>query len=245
MNESRDMIIYWSLILIMSLCMALMMFFPWEGIMTNAQMPASREVMAVVNFLIGIVIYGGLGYLAHRIWKSMDLPGIYNHHFRIRDQILTPLFVGVLCGIVLILGDMFFSTLHGMGRLPHPPFPASIFASIQAGIGEEIIFRYLFISVWLWIIWKKILKGKHFKLIFWILAIISALAFAAGHLPAVTALYGVSINELEPGFIAEIFILNGVVAMAAAYYMKKYGILAAFGVHILTDIVWHVIWGVF
>lgn len=243
MALSKDMIIYWSLILIMSLCMALLIFFPWEGMMTDAEMPASREILALVNFLIGMIVYGGLGYVAHRIWKSMGLPGIYNHRFRIRDQILTPLFVGVLCGIVLILGDMFFATLHDLGRLPHPPFPASVFASVQAGIGEEILFRYFFMSVWLWIIWKKVFRENYFKRIYWVLAIISALGFAAAHLPAVTVLYGVSITELPPVFLAEIFILNGVVAMAAAYYMKKYGILAAFSVHILTDIVWHVIWG--
>ena len=31
----------------------------------------------------------------------------------------------------------------------------------------------------------------------------------------------------------------------AAYAFKKYGFLAPIGVHVWTDIVWHVLWGLF
>ena len=240
---SRDMIIYWSLIVIMSTCMGLLVLFPWDGLMEGTDLPASKYVIAAVNFIIGIVFYGGMGYISHKIWKSMGLPGIYNHNISKKDQILTPLIIGIICGILLILGDMFFSTLHTMGSLPHPSFPSSLLASIQAGIGEEIIFRYLFISVWLWILWKKLFKENHFKKIYWIIAIVSAILFSAAHLPAVSILYNISLRELPIIFIVEIFVLNSIVSIAAAYYLKKYGILAAFGIHIWTDIVWHVIWG--
>ncbi|GAH57810.1 unnamed protein product, partial [marine sediment metagenome] len=39
-------------------------------------------------------------------------------------------------------------------------------------------------------------------------------------------------------------LLNGVVSLFAAYYFRKYGFLAAVGIHFWTDVVWHVVWGV-
>ena len=49
--------------------------------------------------------------------------------------------------------------------------------------------------------------------------------------------------DMPPLLWVEIMLLNGVMSMFAAYYMKKNGFLAAVGVHFWTDIVWHVVWG--
>jgi hypothetical protein len=39
-------------------------------------------------------------------------------------------------------------------------------------------------------------------------------------------------------------LLNWVISIFAAYYFRKYGFLAAVGIHFWTDIIWHVIWGI-
>jgi hypothetical protein len=45
--------------------------------------------------------------------------------------------------------------------------------------------------------------------------------------------------------MAEIILLNGVISFFAACYFRKYGFLAAAGIHFWADVVWHVIFGAF
>ncbi|RZN42941.1 MAG: hypothetical protein EFT35_01390 [Methanophagales archaeon ANME-1-THS] len=88
------------------------------------------------------------------------------------------------------------------------------------------------------------LKGKWQNQIFWIAAIFSALVFALGHLPAVMILFEFkTIAEIPAALMSEIILLNGIVSLFAAHYLKKYGFLAPVGIHFWTDIVWHVVWG--
>jgi hypothetical protein len=41
----------------------------------------------------------------------------------------------------------------------------------------------------------------------------------------------------------EIFLLNGIVGVAAGEQCRKSGLIAAVGAHFWTDIFWHVLWG--
>ncbi|GAG07802.1 unnamed protein product, partial [marine sediment metagenome] len=80
--------------------------------------------------------------------------------------------------------------------------------------------------------------------VFWVVSIFSALAFALGHFPSVMILFGLNtIQEIPFTLISEIILLNGVISIFAAYYFRKYGFLAAVGIHFWTDIIWHVLWG--
>ena len=119
-------------------------------------------------------------------------------------------------------------------------------ASIAASIGEEIIFRLFFISFWVWPVSAILLKGRWQTQIFWIIALISALAFAFTHLPSVMFLIGVeSIQAIPSLLIVELVILNAVLSIFAAHYFRLYGFLAAVGIHFWADVIWHVIWGLF
>ena len=97
----------------------------------------------------------------------------------------------------------------------------------------------------MWLISFVILKKRRQNQIFWIIAILSALAFAAGHIPSVMLFFGLkTISEIPLALISEIILLNGVLSLFAAYYFRKFGFLAAVGIHFWTDVIWHVIWGV-
>ena len=72
----------------------------------------------------------------------------------------------------------------------------------------------------------------------------SKLDFALGHFLSVMILFDLNtIQEIPSVLISEIILLNGVISIFAAYYFRKYGFLAAVGIHFWTDIIWHVIWG--
>ena len=179
-------------------------------------------------------------FLSHKL----GFAEIWDEKVSNRQRFLTPLAAGIFIGLFFIVSDILLSLIHGLGRLPHPPFPTSLVASLAAGIGEELIFRLFFISFWLWLISYVILKKKAQQPVFWIVTTFSALTFAFGHLPSAMFIYHwTSFGDIPPMFLVEIILLNGVLSYFAAYYFRQYGFLAAVGVHFWTDIVWHVAWG--
>jgi hypothetical protein len=160
------------------------------------------------------------------------------------QRFLHPALLGTGLGVFFIVADAIFSRFHDLGALPHPPFPTSLVASLSAGIGEELIFRLFFVAFWVWLIHKVVLGGRGLEPVFWVVTLLSALAFALGHLPAGMMMLGLeTVSEIPAAILAEVLVLNGVLSVFAAYYLRRFGFLAAVGLHFWTDIVWHVAWG--
>jgi membrane protease YdiL (CAAX protease family) len=202
-------------------------------------------VLALVNAVIMLIFYGGLGFLGLKLSQKLGFADIWDSKVSNKQRFLIPALIGIAIGVFFIFADAILSQFHTLGPLPHPPFPTSLVASAVAGIGEEIIFRLFFISFWVWLISYVILKKKLQTQVFWIVVIFSALAFAAGHIPSVMILFGLNtVNEIPLALMSEIILLNGLLSLFAAYYFRKFGFLAAVGIHFWTDVIWHVIWGV-
>ena len=210
--------------------------------MPDTGMPDS--VLGLVNAGIVLVIYGILGLLGYWFARKLDLPGIFSEAGNWRRWFVIPLLLGLVGGVLLVIGDLLFAPLNGVGRFPHPPFPVSILASLSAGIGEEIVFRGFVFGLWgLLLNWLlKRFNGRIAAL--WIANGIAALAFGAGHLGTVLVLTGASsLADLSPVLLIEVFLLNGIIGLVAGERYMKDGLVAAAGVHFWTDIVFHVIWG--
>jgi membrane protease YdiL (CAAX protease family) len=208
------------------------------------ELPASPAVMGFASSGIYFVLYGLLGWAGFWFARKLELPGIFSEGGNWRRWFFVPLLLGLACGVVLTIGDLMFAPINGFGRFVHPPFPMSILASITAGIGEEIMFRGFVFGLWGFLLnWLfKRFNGRTAAL--WIANIIAALAFGAGHLPALYYLTGASSPaEMNPILLAEIFILNGVIGLVAGNRYMKDGLVAAAGIHFWTDVVFHVIWG--
>jgi hypothetical protein len=208
------------------------------------QMPAPMWVMALANAGIILVSYGLIALGGLFFSRKISLPEIWEPTVTNYQRFIIPLMVGVVGGMVLIAADQFFLQYNTLGALPHPQFPLSIIASYTAGVGEELLFRFFFISLWTWLVSNVLLRGRAKNGVYWFFAVISSLVFAASHFPAVLYLYKfTSINQLPTMMIVEIFLLNSVIGLISAWLLKHYGYLAAAGGHFWTDIVWHVIWG--
>lgn len=238
--------IYFGLIITLAILAVINVFLPYPQITSGAQLPAPKPILAIANAVIILVLYGGLGFIGLKLAQKIGFADIWNSGVSNTRRFLIPAVIGVFTGIFFIAADLIFSQFSSFGKFPHPPFPTSIVASAAAGIGEEVIFRLFFISFWVWLISLVILKRKWQNQVFWIVAVLSALAFAAGHLPGLMAIFGLeNVSQIPNVVLGEIFLLNGVVSLLAAYYFRKFGFLAAVGIHFWTDIVWHVIWGLF
>ena len=239
--------IYIGLIITLAILAAINVFLPqgfFSPILPEQELPASKPVLALVNAAVMLILYGGLGFLGLKLSQKLGFADLWDSKISNRQRFFIPALIGIGIGAFLILGDTILSQFHALGPLPHPPFPTSLVASAAAGIGEELIFRLFFISFWVWLISYVILKKRWQNQIFWIVAVLSALAFALGHIPSVMILFGLNtVNEIPFALMTEIILLNGVVSLFAAYYFRKFGFLAPVGIHFWTDVVWHVIWG--
>ena len=241
--------LYIVLITLLAVLAATNLFLPqgdFASSMPMQALPAAKEVMALAVAGIMIVLYGGLGWIGLLLARKLGFPDLWEPGVSNRQRFLIPALVGAATGLCFILADSIFSRIGSWGALPHPPFPTSLVASATAGIGEEIIFRLFFIPFWVWLLSSVLLKGRWQSQVFWFVAVWAALAFAAGHLPALMFLLGLQqVSEIPLLLLGEILLLNGLLSLLAAFYFRQYGFLAAVGLHFWADIVWHVIWGLF
>lgn len=240
--------IYTGLIITLAILAAISIFLPQGSflpILPEEELPASKPVLALINAVIMLVLYGGLGFLGVKLSDKLGFADIWDAKVNNKQRFFFPALVGIAIGVFFIFADAVLSKFHTLGPLPHPPFPTSLVVSAIAGIGEEVIFRLFFIPFWVWLISHVLLKKRWQNQIFWLVAIFSALAFAFGHIPSVMILLGLNgINEIPFVLLSEIIFLNGILSLFAASYFRRYGFLAAVGIHFWTDVIWHVIWGV-
>jgi hypothetical protein len=203
-------------------------------------------VLGLANAGIVLVMYGILGLAGYWFARKLGLPGVFNEDGNWQRWFWIPLFLGLICGVFIVIGDVLFAPINGFGRFVHPEFPISIFASLSAGIGEEITFRMFVFGLWGWILTRlfKSFNGRTAAL--WIANVIAALAFGAAHLGTIMFLTGAaSPAELSPVLWIEMLLLNGVIGLLAGWRYMKDGLVAAAGIHFWTDIVFHVFWGLF
>jgi membrane protease YdiL (CAAX protease family) len=234
---------YLILVIVLSICAWVGVFLP-QGNLTPSEFPASKLVLATANSLLMLLVYGSLGFLGLKLSRRIGFSDIWDRNVSNKQRFLVPLLIGVFLGMMLIILDLLLSPFNSVGRLPHPPLPYSLIASLSAGIGEEIIFRLFFISLFVWIVSTVLLKKKAQDSVFWTASVIAALLFSVGHLPSLMILLGIkSMADFSVVLIAEVVGLNSVISLFAAYYFRKYGFLAPVGIHFWADMVWHVVYG--
>ncbi len=244
MKLSRSQKTYFLLVLLLAVISSINIFLPQGALLGLNELPASKPVMALAAFFIVGIIYGGLGLLGLQLSNKLGFSSIWSDSITNTQRFVQPALIGIGIGIFFIITDLVISKFNTIGHLPHPPFPTSLNASIAAGIGEEIIFRLFFVSFWVWLISSILLKGKGQNTIFWIITAFSAVAFSLGHLPSIMYSFSyTTFAQIPTLLLFEIILLNSVLSFFAAYYFRKFGFLAAVGIHFWTDLVWHVIYG--
>lgn len=245
----KQLTLFFSLLLIYILCIFLSyaLFMDQLTAMVQAPLPdtgLSNPMIGLVNAGIGFLLYGLVGLLGYWFARKLALPGIIAEHGTWSSWLLRPAALGIICGIALLIGDLLFAPMNGLGRFPHPPFPLSILASLSAGIGEEILFRGFVFGLWGFLLKLALRRFVARNTILWLANLIAALAFGAGHLGTVMLLTKANaLTDLSTILLVEVFLLNGIVALVAGKVYMKAGLVGAIGVHFWADIIWHVLWG--
>ena len=246
----KQLSIFVVLLAVYALTAVVSYLFFFDQLTQGASLPQSVATENISNWVLGIanagiilVLYGLLGWIGNWFAMKLGFPGIFREPGTSRGWFWMPLIYGLGLGIFFATVDQIVALNGAAPHFPHPAFPFSILASLSAGIGEEIIFRGFVFGLWAYLLNLVLKHWNKTRIALWIANILAALAFGASHLYSVTLLFGgTDPSILPPIVIGELFLLNGILGIAAGEHYMKNGLIAAAGVHFWTDIVWHVIW---
>lgn len=149
----------------------------------------------------------------------------------------------ILGGLALILPDILFFGHYSQTIMESyavkPTVPYMLAAVLYGGVIEEVMLRLFLMSLIAFAL-HKLLAGTLERPPVWILAVsnvITAILFAAGHLPA-TAL----LMELTPMILFRCFLLNGGAGLLFGWLYRKYGLryamIAHGGCHAVSKLIW-------
>ena len=186
------------------------------------------------------LVLGALGILfSKRVGLWREAQGIQG------GALFRALGVGVIGGLVMIYADTLFFGRYSeaiMDSYATKPNLVTFLASvIYGGVIEEIMLRLFFLSlIALVISYLCGKKGESTTAILVWANVLSALLFAAGHLPATKILLG-----LSPLIVARCFLLNGGIGLLFGRLYRKQGIGYAMVAHATCHVVSKTIWLLF
>jgi len=176
----------------------------------------------VILASIGIVLSNKI-----KLWKDFKID---------KKAIISTIIVAIIGALVIFPGDkLIFGSMNSWVADQYtvkPTIYKMIGGLLVGGIIEEVMMRLFFMSLIVFII-SKILKKKEIPIIAFIIAnIISALLFAAGHLPSTATM-----TTLTPLIVFRCFLFNGGLGIAFGYLYRKYNIRYAMIAHGITHLI--------
>ena len=201
----------------------------------------TKNVMAIVTG-VQYAAYGlVLGVLGIILAKKIRL---WQDRLAVRPK---PLGITVISFV--ILGILFIGVDYLLFARLIPPVADSflikptaatiIGAMILGGIVEEVMLRLFMMSLIAFILLKIFRKcdEKGREIIFIVSNVVSAMLFAAAHLPTTEILYGIT-----PIILIRCFLLNGGFGLVFGRLYRKYGIqyamIAHAGIHLVSKLIW-------
>lgn len=147
-----------------------------------------------------------------------------------KPQIVPGLVGGVIAGAVLVMAlNAAPAALREAGAALTIPLAARV---LYGGITEEILMRWGVMTLLAWLGWRILARGvgtprpAHV----WGAALVAALAFGIGHLPAVTAM-GIA---LDPEVVTYVIVGNTVPGFLFGVLYARWGLESAFLAHALA-----------
>jgi membrane protease YdiL (CAAX protease family) len=249
MPDNRKQYAAFGGLLMLDLLLAFLAYVAFPLDQLSGGQPMSPSMASIPAWLLGLanaaiilVVYGLLGLAGLWFALKLGLPGIFRKGAGWRALLLLPMAAGLGLGVLIILLDRLSALIGSWSGFTHPPFPLSVVASATAGLGEEILFRLFVLGLWAFLLNLVLRRWKATGIALWVANIIAALAFAASHLPAAMLLIGVTNPaQVPPVVLVELFLINGIVGLAAGAFYMRNGLVAASGVHFWADFMWHVL----
>ena len=197
----------------------------------------TKEMLAISTmFQYGITFGLILALIGIVLSKKINL---WNDFKLDKKAIITTVIITIIGALLLFPGDkLIFGSLNSWVAEQYtvkPTIYKIIGGLLVGGIIEEVMMRLFLMSLIVFII-SKIIKKKEIPTVVFVIAnVITALLFAAGHLPSIRTM-----TTLTPIIIIRCFLFNGGLGLAFGYLYRKYNIryaIASHGlIHLISDI---------
>ena len=194
-------------------------------------------ITAVQSAAYGAVL-GGIGILLGKktgLWRD--------ERSITRQPLMASIVISVIGGMALILPDIFFFGKHipaiAESYAVKPTVPYLVATVTYGAVIEEVMLRLFWMSLVVFVLWKLFQRKREQPSTAVVVSanVISALLFAAGHLPATFVTLGSSAL-----IIFRCFLLNGTFGLAFGWLYRKYGLryamIAHGGCHIVSKLIW-------
>lgn len=200
----------------------------------------SLELLLVIGLLQTVSSTAVCGFFGYLLSQKLGLMG----PFQLKGAALKrTLVLSLLFGVLFSLDPWIFGSL-----LPEIRSPAAagvtlnaLFASVlYGGVIEEIMLRLFFMSLLAWIMWKLFSRRAETVPpgVLCAANVLTALVFAAGHLPATVSAFG----GLNAVLLVRCFLLNGGFGLLFGWLYRKHGIQYAMLSHALLHLVSKAVW---
>ena len=241
---------YWKTILFFTLIGLIGGFFIGLYMLDSYPAEIRQEILdqGINDIMLGVITgvqTAGYGLVLSfiGIWLAKAI-GLWKDELTItKKPLIITIIVSIIGGLLLILPDILFFGHYSeaiMNSYAVKPTISYLLATVTyAAIIEEVMIRLFFMSLIAWILHKLFGKKKEkpTTLVFVVSNIVSALFFAAGHLPTTAILLGIT-----PMILFRCFLLNGVFGALFGYLYRKFGLryamIAHGGCHIVSKLIW-------
>ncbi len=214
---------------------------PPEMLETVLEKFGSEKIAVIISTVQSVffsVIYCILGLILS------NATGLWKKFIAKKNAFIAVIIISLAGGLALSVFDRYvFGSMIEPVRQSYETKPTIeyIIASFTyGGVCEEVMLRLFVMSLLSWIIAKIFFRKKETIPIgvFATANIISALLFAAGHIPATIQTFGY-VNAL---ILFRCFLMNGAFGIAFGWLYRKHGIhyamLAHFGAHLISKLIW-------
>ncbi len=225
MNAERRQSLYTYLVLL-AIAIATVFYGQWVS--------QYNENIRVWNWINIPIMLIGIPFIL--LQKEAGLPEVWQSGISNKHRLLIPALIGLFFGALDVLVIKIIMHPEPYESLPPflQPFPYSIFLFISGAFEIEVFYRLLPLTLLLIVIWKWILKGKHFSWVFWPIAILTAIREPLEQWPTGATWY--IVYAILSGFIFNLL---------QAYYFKKAGFISSMMVRLGHYLLWHILLGIY
>ncbi|WP_096186721.1 CPBP family intramembrane glutamic endopeptidase [Evansella halocellulosilytica] len=198
-------------------------------------------VLSIMNPLILIILATVIGHLLARkvgLTSFIYEKDVFKKPFwaSFKPTMKHGIIGGIAAGLIIIVADLLFipwlpeDLVQTTGS---PDFLQLLSGVLYGGIVEEIMIRWGFMTLIVWVIWRLFQrkKAKPAPFVFWVSIILSSLVFAIGHYPATAAT-----TTVTTAVFIRMLILNGAAGMIFGWLYWKKGLETAMLAHIFAHI---------
>lgn len=190
--------------------------------------------IAQSGLLLGLAVWAGVA-LASKI--GLDAPAFKAAVTRqsigpaLRPQLMPGIVAGVVGGVLLIVVRR-NSPIAGLPGAVDAPV---LIRMLYGGITEELLVRWGVMTALAWLAWRSVQRGHGpvAPLFMWLAILVSAVIFAAGHLPAAMAMTG----ALNASLVTFVIVANTAYGVIFGWLFWRYGLESAIIAHGLAHLV--------